>query len=73
MEQIILYNHAKINLTLSILQKKADGYHDIASIMQPLTLSDTVICSKAEKTLLLVQGADLPLNNKNLAYHGLQP
>ncbi len=68
MEQIILYNHAKINLTLSILQKKADGYHDIASIMQPLTLSDTVICSKAEKTLLLVQGADLPLNNKNLAY-----
>ena len=33
---------AKINLTLEVLGKRPDGYHDIATIMQSVSLSDTV-------------------------------
>ncbi len=34
--------YAKINLFLDVKEKRADGYHDIESVMQTVTLSDTV-------------------------------
>lgn len=33
---------AKINLTLSVLGKRDDGYHALASVMQTISLSDTL-------------------------------
>lgn len=34
--------YAKINLTLEILNKRDDGYHNIRSVMQKVSLSDTL-------------------------------
>ncbi len=34
---------AKINLGLKVLRRRPDGYHDICSVMQQLSLSDTVL------------------------------
>ena len=34
--------YAKFNLTLDILEKRDDGYHEIESIMQQITLCDDV-------------------------------
>ena len=34
--------HAKLNLTLEVLGKRDDGYHEVASIMQTLDLADTL-------------------------------
>ena len=39
---IVLEAHAKLNLTLEVLGKRDDGYHETASIMQTLDLVDTV-------------------------------
>ena len=39
---IVLEAHAKLNLTLEVLGKRDDGYHETASIMQTLELADTV-------------------------------
>ncbi len=33
---------AKVNLTLAVLGKRPDGYHDLASVMQTISLADTV-------------------------------
>ena len=39
---IILEAHAKVNLTLEILGKRPDGYHDLRSVVMPISLADTV-------------------------------
>ena len=60
---------AKINLTLDILRKRGDGYHDLQMVMQSVTLAD-------ELTVVPAQGAEgqassdlhfLPTGSKNLA------
>ncbi len=33
---------AKINLTLDVLRRRTDGYHELASVMQTVTLADTL-------------------------------
>ncbi len=37
--------HAKINLTLDVLGRRADGYHELATIMQTIELCDTLCLS----------------------------
>jgi 4-diphosphocytidyl-2-C-methyl-D-erythritol kinase len=37
--------HAKINLTLDVLGRRADGYHELATIMQSIDLYDTLCLS----------------------------
>ncbi len=37
--------HAKINLTLDVLGRRADGYHELATIMQTIDLYDTLCLS----------------------------
>src|SRR5215470_14268133 len=34
--------YAKINLTLDVLGRRADGYHDLATVMQTVDLYDTI-------------------------------
>ena len=41
--------HAKINLTLEVLGKRPDGYHDIASVIQAIALADTVALTPAKE------------------------
>lgn len=39
---MVVFPHAKINLGLSILRRRPDGYHDIDSIMVPIGWSDVL-------------------------------
>lgn len=39
---MIVFPNCKINLGLSILQKRTDGYHDLESVFYPLPLRDVV-------------------------------
>ena len=42
MNKITLRACAKLNLTLDVLKRRPDGYHDIRSIMQTIDLCDEV-------------------------------
>lgn len=63
---------AKINLTLEVVNKRDDGFHNIKSIMQTVSLYDylTIEAKKAETTEITLSGTseEIPYNEKNLVY-----
>jgi 4-diphosphocytidyl-2-C-methyl-D-erythritol kinase len=64
---------AKINLFLRVLRKRADGYHDIVSLMQKITLYDELIFSTRPKGIVLnCIGSDLPTSEDNLVFRAAQ-
>ncbi|HOA84784.1 MAG TPA: 4-(cytidine 5'-diphospho)-2-C-methyl-D-erythritol kinase [Bacillota bacterium] len=66
---------AKINLYLDILSKRPDGYHNIVSIMQAVSLSDTVRIElqPGSGINLLVSGdSSVPVGRENLAYRAAE-
>lgn len=69
---IRLMAYAKINLFLDVTGQRADGYHDIRSLMQAVSLCDTVTVSLLEgkdgSVTLECDSDSIPCNEKNLAY-----
>lgn len=63
---------AKINLTLKITGKRPDGFHNIESIMQTISLFDylTINIEPAQKTEIILSGSsdEIPYNEKNLVH-----
>ena len=61
--------HAKLNLTLDILGKRGDGYHEMQMVMQTVALHDDVTVTLADGIGIRcrVEGADLPCDERNLA------
>ena len=59
---------AKINWTLQILEKRADGYHTLDSIMQRISLYDTLQVEPADVLTLTVVSSDgaVPTDRRNL-------
>lgn len=63
---LTLISPAKINLFFRVLCKRADGYHEIASLMQAINLSDelTIIPSNVDSLECTV--SEVPLDDSNL-------
>lgn len=59
---------AKINLSLDILGRRADGYHLLRSVMQTVSLCDVVEVRLAAKTTVSCNNAALPCDESNLAW-----
>lgn len=65
---ITVKGHAKINLTLDILGTRADGFHEVAMVMQAIELHDTITLEKADKISLTINVPWLKADDKNLAW-----
>lgn len=66
---MLRYAPAKINLFLRVLRKRPDGYHDLVSLMQQISLYDELTYSlRPEGIILSCPGTDLPANEQNLIY-----
>ena len=72
MKQIQIQCPAKINLTLKVLNKREDGFHNIESIMQTINLFDylTISIQRSEQFEINLSGTsnEIPYNEKNLVY-----
>ena len=68
-DRAITRSFAKINLTLDVLGKRENGYHDIETIMQTVSLFDLIIVDKIPEEIQLSTNLKyLPVNEKNIAY-----
>lgn len=60
---------AKLNLTLDVLGKRPDGYHDLKMVMQSITLADTLVLRENAGRGIRVRSnlSFLPCGERNLA------
>ena len=58
---------AKINWALRIVGKRADGYHDIETLFQTITLHDTLTIEPADTLSLTCDDPTIPTDDRNLA------
>ncbi len=66
---ISLKAHAKINLSLDVLSRRADGYHTLQMIMQTIQLHDTITIEKIPSGVeILCEAPYVPNNSSNIAY-----
>ncbi len=69
MEKIQVKARAKINLTLDVLGKRPDGYHEVETIMQTIELHDVVVLEEAEHGIdVTASNPLLPGGESNIAY-----
>ncbi len=72
MNEIKIKCPAKLNLTLEVVNRREDGFHNINSIMQLISLYDylSISVQKSDKTIIELSGNSegIPYNEKNLVY-----
>ncbi len=58
---------AKVNLFLNVLRRRPDGYHDLHSVLQMVSLYDELIFEDTPRGIILVSSSgDLPVDDRNL-------
>jgi 4-diphosphocytidyl-2-C-methyl-D-erythritol kinase len=57
---MISFPHAKINLGLSIVSKRPDGFHNLETIFYPIPIRDILEIIPSEKTRFLPSGLEIP-------------
>lgn len=64
---------AKINLFLRVLGKRPDGYHNIFSLMQKITLCDELtFLPRSGGIVLKCPNSDLPVSKENLVFRAAE-
>ena len=73
MNKIKINSYSKINLTLNILSRREDGYHEIETIMQSINLADQVIITKEKEGIKIkCNHPEVPVNANSLAYRSAE-
>lgn len=67
-KKIRLQVPAKINLYLHVIGKRPDGYHDIDTLMQTVSLYDDLTLEESDRIELVCEGVTGIKSEENLAY-----
>jgi 4-diphosphocytidyl-2-C-methyl-D-erythritol kinase len=62
------YSPAKVNLFFRVVAKRADGYHEIASLYQAIDLCDELYISECGEDVLTASDPELPCDERNLVW-----
>ena len=68
MQELVLNAYAKINLALAIQNKRSDGYHNLSTIMQTVSIYDRVTLKKSNQITCNINDDSIPSGEKNIAF-----
>ncbi len=73
-ESLVLESPAKVNLRLEILRKREDGYHELKTIFQKISLHDTLHLSLTKRRGIYITAdhPGLPVGKTNLVHRAAQ-
>jgi 4-diphosphocytidyl-2-C-methyl-D-erythritol kinase len=70
---LVLRPPAKINLTLRVGPRRADGFHDVRTLMQSIAIADTLaLTARAGPFSLNVHGLGVPIDRENLVWRAAE-
>ncbi len=69
---LILPSFAKINLILRVLGKRTDGYHEIFTVFQAVSLHDELAFSHSSDISIVCSDRSIPTGESNLIYRAVQ-
>ena len=73
MKEIGIDSYSKINLTLNILGKRRDGYHNIETIMQSINLADRIVIREEREGVKIKCSHPLvPTDTQSLTYRSAE-
>ncbi len=73
MKALRILAHAKVNLTLEVLRRREDGFHEIRSLMVPLALADRLTLTPDRRKLSIEVPGDPSLEGEhNLAFRAAE-
>lgn len=73
MNKIEIDSYSKINLTLNILGKRRDGYHNIETIMQSINLADRIFIKEEKEGIKIKCSHPLvPVDTQSLTYRSAE-
>ncbi|MBE6039268.1 MAG: 4-(cytidine 5'-diphospho)-2-C-methyl-D-erythritol kinase [Anaerofustis stercorihominis] len=64
-------SYAKINIGLDILNRRPDGYHNIRTYMQKISLKDVLTITRSSKTTIECTDPSVPTDERNLVYKAI--
>jgi 4-diphosphocytidyl-2-C-methyl-D-erythritol kinase len=70
MDRLTVYSPAKLNLVLDVLGKRPDGFHELRTIFERISLADqiTLTRNKSKKISIRCAHPHVPLSPRNLTY-----
>ena len=63
---LVAVAHAKLNLSLAVTGRRADGFHELVSLVAPIALADTLTLDVGRPLGLTCDDASLPVDGANL-------
>ncbi len=70
MNKLVINSYAKLNLYLKVLGKRKDGYHNLETIFERISLCDKITLNTRSDTKIRIISSclDIPKDKSNLAY-----
>lgn len=70
MVKVRIFSPAKLNLYLEVLNKRPDGYHNIRSLFERISLSDELTFKQSDDQRIEIKSdsKDIPKDSRNLVY-----
>lgn len=70
MQELMITTPAKINLSLDVLGRRKDGYHEVKMVMTTIDLSDHLTFRRLNEDQIIIHTSDglVPTDERNLVY-----